>query len=239
MKPRFVWSLPMAEIRALGPLRRWADVESLEAGPLVWLRASSLAEDEWELVRRLPGADRFTVIDDGRLTRVGCLVPCSRMPSGAWQPLKHWLRVELPASAEPSPDAPAATLRLIRSTEEREAGWLQTTLEAWTTYAVAAPQVRLQRWLFVVDGRGVVVVRGSPLPTLPGLRLVDHGGIAVPAGWIWTPRLPADVVRDAFGLGAGETLLWTADGACRRIAPDDWVQATRSAVRLTAAAVQR
>jgi hypothetical protein len=233
VKPRFAWSLPTTEARALGSVRRWSGLETLERSPLVWLRAGRLEDEQWELVRRLPGADRYTVLDDGQLLPVGGIVPRGRLPDGVWQPLDRWLAVELPTADEPAAAPSPASLQLVRSVVEREATWLQTSLAAWTAYVALAPQVRLARWSFVADRRGRIVVRGAPLPPLPGLRFVDHSGIVVPVGFTWSPHLPADVLRETFDLQKDDSLLWTPDGACERIAADDWVQATRSAARLT------
>lgn len=233
VKFRFAWSMPLAELRALGSIRRWSGLEGLSAAPRIWLRAQSLEDEQWERVRRLPGADRYLVLDDGQLLPVGCMVPRGRLPEGEWRPLDRMLAVVLPPTDDPCV-APAPTpLRLVRSNQEREATWLQTSLTEWANYAAVAPQVRLARWSFVADRRGRVVVRGAPLPPLPGIRFVEQSGIAVPSGCAWSPSLPVDVVREAFALTANECLLWTADGACERIAADDWVQAARSAVRLT------
>jgi hypothetical protein len=236
MKPRFAWTLAKADVRALGAVRRWSGVEALELPSLVWLRAPSLEDEQWERVRHLPGADLFTVLDDGQLVPFDALVPRGYLPVGDWQPLDRWLSVELPHAGETTTLTQTTTLKLVRSTTERDATWLQTSTTDWAAYAVAAPQVRLARWSFLADRRGCIVVRGTPLPPLPGLRFVEQSGIAVPLGWTWSPNLPVDVVREAFGLAANESLLWMPDGACERIAADDWVQATRSAVRLTTAA---
>ena len=68
------------------------------------------------------------------------------------------------------------------------------------------------------------------LPPLPGQRWVEQEGIAVPAGWTWTPAVEAALVRQVFGLAAGDVALWHADGAWERIAGDEFVRATRAAV---------
>ena len=239
VKPRFAWSLPTTQVRALGAVRRWSGVEVLAALPLVWLRAAQLADEQWELVRRLPGADRYTVLDDGQLIGVGNLVPLGRLPAGGWQPLQHWLEVELPPADEPLTLPESATLRLVRSTAEREATWLRISFSAWMDYVITAPQVRLARWSFVADHRSAVVIRGAPLPPLPGFQFVESDGIAVPLGWSWSPSLPADVLREVFTLEPNESVLCLPDGRCERITVDDWVQATRSAARLTEAALLR
>ena len=68
---------------------------------------------------------------------------------------------------------------------------------------------------------------------MPGQRWVEHEGIAVPAGWTWTPAVEAGLLRQAFELAEGDVALWHEDGAWERIAADELVRATRAAVRAT------
>lgn len=240
VKPRFVWSLPRSEVRALAELREWSGVELLAdplstGAPLVWLRAAALGDEQWSRCSRLPGVDRYTVCEDRRLVRVGALVPCGRLPEGTWSPLRERLPILLPRPGEAAPRLPAPTkLALVRSGEPVEPNWLQTSLAEWTAYVVAAPQVRLARWTFSASPDGRVVVRGAPVPPIAGARFVERSGLVVPAGYAWTPAVEPEVVRAALGLAAGDFAWFTVDGAWRVISAGDWVQASRSAVRLTA-----
>ena len=114
----------------------------------------------------------------------------------------------------------------------------------WAAYAVAAPQVRLDRWRFAVAGDGRVAVHcqfqsrqvtnlSYILPPLPGQRWVEQEGIAVPAGWTWSPAVETAILRQVFGLAAGDLALWHTDGTWERIAADEFVRSTRTAVRET------
>jgi hypothetical protein len=85
----------------------------------------------------------------------------------------------------------------------------------------------------VADDRGRVIVRGAPLPPLPGVRLVEQDGIAVPAGWTWYPAIDAVVVRELLSLKSEDSARWNTAEGWQRISASDWVQTTRSAVRLT------
>jgi hypothetical protein len=238
MNARFALSLPHADTGSLGAvslgtLRRWPGLEVLETADSVWVRSPHLDDEQWEYCRRLPGADRFTLTDDGRLLAVGMLVPHGRLPAGLWRPITDWLGVELPTSDSAPPPPKPSGLALVRSTIERDAAWLLTTLDAWSAYTAIAPQVRLACWSFAANSTGLVLVRGTPLPPLPGTRFVEMEGIAVPLGFAWSPAMPAAVLRRVFKLEKDDAVLWTADGMRRRIAAGDWVRATRSAVRLT------
>jgi hypothetical protein len=235
VKPRFSWSLPIAEVRALAVLREWRGVEVLEAPPLVWLRAETLDDERWARCLHLPGVDRYTVIDDGRLVPAGALVPHGRLPQGAWSPLRDRVQLQLPSSSGGPRSVPAPTpITLVRSVEPAEPNWLLTSLAEWTAYVVAAPQVRLARWSFIASPDGRVVVRGTPIPPIAGTRFVEQSGIVVPAGWTPTPAVQPEIVRESLKLSPGDTAWFTVDGAWRIISRSDCVQASRSTVRLTA-----
>jgi hypothetical protein len=234
MNGRFALSLPLADAALLGPLRRWPAVEVCRVDNSIWLRAASLQDEQWEYCRRLPGADRYEVLKDGQLRPAGKLVPRGILPSGPWEPLAAWLRVELPRADTSLAAAPQMALKLVRSSEPRATSWLLTDMDGWRRYVDTAPQTRLARWTFAADALGAVIIRGTPLPPLRGTQYVEANGIGVPAGWTWSPAVDAAVVRAALRLEEGACALWQADGAWQRIVADDWVQATRSAVRLTA-----
>jgi hypothetical protein len=211
----------------------WPTVELLEADGRIWLRATGLEDTQWEQCRHLSDADRYTVLEDGQLIAVDSVVPLGRLPDGAWQPIARFIEAELPVAHWPGKSPAPLPVGLIRSNEPREVNWLVVRLDAWTRYAVTAPHVRLARLSFAATRDGRAIVRGQPLPPLQGERFVEVEGIAVPAGWTWQPAVEPAVLGDVFGLSPGDSVLWTSDSEYHKICADDWVQATRSAVRLT------
>lgn len=235
---RFALALRAADAPLLALLRPWR-VEVCIGDHTLWLRAERLDEAQWDHCRRLPGADRFTVLDDGQLLPVGAAAPRGYLPAGPWQPLADWLRVGLPPAGVPLSRPSTVRLALIRSSSEAEPSWLLTDADTWCRYAETAPQVRLARWSFAATAAGQVAVRGTPLPPLPGERLVDHGGIVVSAGWSWAPAVEPGVLRQVFSLAEGDSALWLADSSWHRIHEADWVQASRSAARLTLEELRR
>lgn len=233
MKAQFAIRLPKECAAHLGPLRRWSAFEACEEEDAIWLRAANLTVEQWEYCRRLPGADRYEVLPDRQLLPAGALVPRGFLPGGPWEALAVRLKLELPPAESAFAVPPRAALRLVRSSEPRAASWLLTTMREWGAYVETAPQVRLDRWTFAVDATGSVVVRGAPLPPLPGVQCVEQAGIGVPSGWTWSPAVDAAVVRAVLRLDEGNCALWLSDGAWQKIEAGDWVRATRSAVRLT------
>jgi hypothetical protein len=188
---------------------------------------------QWQLAA-VAGARRFSVLADGQLLPPGARVPQGWLPQGPWTALLRWMGFELPPAVLAGRSEATAPLALVRSDRMEDASLLLARFDLWAAYAVTAPQVRLDRWRFAVAADGRVAVHGRPLPPLPGQCWVEREGIAVPAGWTWTPAVEAALVRQVFALAAGDVALWHADGAWERIAGEQFVRATRAAVRETA-----
>ena len=227
------WALRLdrRDTASAGRLRQLAGVEVCEQGDAIWLRGRPTGEKhDWRLAA-VPGAERFTILDDGQLLPEGRRVPRGRVPSGPWMPIDRWIVLSVPPGQFAGRTEESVPLRLVRSAIETEAAVLLTTAETWAAYAIEAPQVRLDRWRFALAADRRVAVHGRPLPPLPGSRWVEEQGIAVPAGWTWSPAVAATVVRGAFGLAAGDVALWHEDGSWEHIRADDFVKASRSAVR--------
>jgi hypothetical protein len=102
------------------------------------------------------------------------------------------------------------------------------------------PLHRLRPLRFVVnDACSEVLVRGKPLPSIPGERFVLQAGLATPVGLAWSPPVGPSVIRAWLGLRDGTMALWRADGGGRggsgggisEIAEDAFVAASRRAGR--------
>jgi hypothetical protein len=248
MTGRWALSMPPSEAAALRGLRRAAGVQVCESASSIWLRGESCDERLEQRLRKIPGGRRFTVLADRQLQPSGGRVPDGFLPEGPWKPLADWLGVELPAagwSGESSERLQITIERAVPPVDEATAAptLLLTTLSAWAAYARTAPQVRLERWSFVADETGRVLVRGAPLPPLPGERFVEQGGVAVPLGWHWRPAVEPAIVREGLArecpaLAENDLAISFRDGTWQRIPADSFVRADRSAVRLTAEAVR-
>jgi hypothetical protein len=218
-------------LAAVGHLRQVADIEVCEQPDQIWLRGPALEEKLHRPLAAVPGARRFYVLPDGQLQPVASRLPKDWLPRGPWSSLSKWLALDLPRASLGGRLEQRAPMVLVRSAHAETASILLTTIGSWEAYASRAPQVRLDCWRFAVADDGRVVVRGEPLPSMPGQRWVEHEGIAVPAGWRWSPPVEAAVVRTVFGLGPGDVALWETEGTWQRIRAADFVPATRSAVR--------
>lgn len=237
MSHQWVVQLRPTEAASLGRLRRRPGLEVCEHPDALWLRIRD-PEEGWEAeIRALPGR-RFGVLSDRQLVPLGRRVPMGSLPEGPWIPLSEWMPLQVQPAAFSGKVTDKVPLRIVRGGQPAEANVLLTTAEVWQEYAIRAPQVRLDRWAFAMSDDGQVVIRGEPLPPLRGTRFVEKSGVAAPVGWTWTPAMNPEIVRAALGLQKEDLALVRLDGRWDHIGADDFVRATRSAVRVSTEAMK-
>lgn len=218
---------------ALAAIRLSSGIEVAAAGQEIWLRGQRGDDSLNEKLSGLPANVRYEWLNPDQLRRIDQRVPSGRFPALQWQPLAAWLQVELPVAALPALEPRPVSLRLIRSAEEREPELLLTDIEAFQKFASAAAQVRLGRLQFAAAAAGRVLVRGQPLPPLPGCRYVLHCGIAVPAGFAWQPAVSPEVLARRFAVSGAALVLWNEDGTITRLHGEQFIPVSRSAVQAT------
>ena len=232
----FPWVIRLAreDAGSLAGLRLLPRLEVAEAGTSLWLCGPPGDESLDLKIAALPAEERFELIGTKQLRLLNHRVPSGTLPTMSWQPLSDWLQVELPSPGLPGNQPSGISLRLLRSSIEHEPEILLTTLAEFEEFSTHAAQVRLDRLQFAADDQGRVLVRGTPLPPLPGKRFVLHGGVAVLAGFHWSPPVSVDVLCRRLGASNEALVLWHDDGTLTRFHAEQFVDATRSGVRQTA-----
>ncbi len=241
------WVLTLAakDASALAALRLAAGVEVGEASETLWIRSRQPTASTQDRLRKLPAIERYEWFDSERLCRLGSLIPCDRLPDLRWQPIDGWLKIEMPAAALPatplteSSRSRAIQIRLVRSDRETVANGLLTTLNHWTQFGSQAPEIRLRGLQFAVNGAVEVLVIGEILPPLPGTCYCILEGIAVPAGLEFYPAVDAGVLRNRLAIAAESLVVFYQDGTFSRLQAEQWVAASRSAIRATVEAFKR
>ncbi|MCA9025100.1 MAG: hypothetical protein KDA86_07790 [Planctomycetaceae bacterium] len=229
MTPAWVARLPLAEAICAARLRIDPDIRAAEHDGHLWFSATGTGDAE-DFRHRLPEASLFSVGDDGQLIPWGNRVPTDHLPELHWQPLSALLPVVTPVALHAGRPQNRTQLSLVPSSNVRTANVLETSLSSWADYAVTAPKVRLQRWLFAISAEGDAIIRGEPLPPLPGRLYVDHDGIACPAGWVWSPTIDAQVIREMLGVQPSDLAIMD-HSSFTIINARDFMNATRSAIR--------
>jgi hypothetical protein len=232
----FPWLICLArqDAAALATVRLTPGLEVAETEEHVWVRGHKPDERVAAQLKGLPALHRYEVTQDNYLRRIDERIPRQPLPQFKWQPLQHWLQVKCAPAALPAQAPDRSLIVLVRSFDERAPDLLLVSLNTWLAFAEVASEVRLQRLSFAANDRGEVLVRGQPLPPLPGERYVLLENIAVPAGYRWEPAVAAGVVAHCFGVPASSIALWRDDGTVEQISAEQFIPATRSAARSTA-----
>ena len=232
------WAVELAgrAASAAAELRMEAGIEVLEAAGSLWLRGKAGDEPIDLMLRGLPGAIRYEILADGQLRPEGKRLPDGRLPDGPWVAIKSWAAVELPLATLAARCTERTPIALERASTTDEPSILVAAFADWSEFAARAPQVRLEKLMFAASADGRVVVRGRPLPPIPGPRFYEQSGVAVACGRGWPSWLTADLVRATLEIAPGSLALFSPAGTWEEIAADQFFRATRSAVRLTAEA---
>jgi hypothetical protein len=240
-QPNFTWAANVSceAVAALGPVRLIRGLEALAADGEVWVRGPQLEAADREAVRRVPWQVRYELLEGEHLRRAGRLLPESQLPRGAWTRLPEFLRAEMPAptTGGSAPLSVPVELRPDSHEPQSEPGILEVRTSEWLAWVETAPGIRLERLAFALDAASPdrVLIRGTPLPPLPGLRFLEEKGVAVPAGSRWWPHVSAATLRAAFGVEKNQLILLRPEQSWVRVPRTAWIGATRSAVRLTLA----
>lgn len=227
-------AVALAAADRLGSVRRHPGLEACLTEDRLWLRWHDEAPDLIYLIRCLPESDRYSVLADGRLLACGSRVPRGRLPNGDWLPLQRLLTCTLPAARRGGEEPAQISPLLVRTDVVQPAVLILLTMSAWRQWAETASAVRLSVLTFARSQDNMVLVRGQPLPALPGPRFIIENGIASPCGFCWQPGNGAELLALRLRLKTGD-LAWfeSVESDCQIIAADDFVVASRSALRLT------
>lgn len=233
------WAICLArdDGSCLAELRLFQDIEVAGTGTQLWVRGRHSDERLGPKLAGLPALRRYAWLPPAQIRPLAGRIPAGQLPELNWQPLETWLQIQVPVGALPASLPDPVVLQLVRSAREQEPELLLASLQALGAYAASAPQVRLARLQFAADAAGRTLIRGRPLPPLPGSRFVLHGAVAVPAGFAWEPAVAAGVLERRFGATGGLLVLWHEDGTFSRLHDEQFVPLSRAGVRASLAAI--
>jgi len=222
-----------ADLTCLGGVRNLPGLQVAEASGQLWLRGLPPTGEQPLAVRALPAHTAYTLDAQGRLFPAGSATPVARLPELSWQAIQSFVPLEMPTAALPAQGALPYRPRLLASNRAEPGAGLLTTLAAWQAYAESAPEIRLQPLRFAVAADGRVLLLGTPLPPLPGQELWQQESLLLPAGFDLEAPLLGPLLAQKLNPANDGLVLLGEDGSWEKVALDNLVPATRSAVRLT------
>lgn len=224
--------LPLSAAAEIQALRLLPGIEVGEDGDSVWLRGEAASDDLEARLKTLSAAARYVCLPEGRLRERTSRLATATLPALTWKPLRVWAEVMLPPSQLPAGLPCRLQLRLVAACEAGVSNALSLTFDAWWSWVVEAPLVRLAPLVYATRPDGMTLVLGLPLPSAQGRHLVARGGVILPAGYACSPDVTMPVIRRVFGAAEHELVYWDEAGA-RLLNRDLFVPASRASVRAT------
>lgn len=211
-------------------LRLDARVMARRVDGALWLRGTGLDALLTRRLAALRGSLRGLVDELGHFRPSGSRVPYCTLPEHGWVPLAEILVPGVRSTNLPGLAPEPVDLALERSECEATCEMLALPFAAFLAWGLAAPGLRLAPLAFAVADDGRTLVRGKPLPPLPGTLFTIEDEVAVPAGHRIATRIP----RGTFATSAGALVVLGTDGSLQRIPREAFARATHSALRSTA-----
>lgn len=233
MTQQWVLRLPAAQFKSLGAIRLEKGIQASASEHEIWLRGNRLDENLTRKLRSIPDAELFHLQPDQQLIPAGRQVPLGYLPETDWQPVTDWYTVQLNPPALAGMTEERIPFHLVRSQHNLPANVLLTTLVRLKDLVDDSPQLRLNPLQYAVDSTQRAIIFGSPLPAVEGSYFCEQKGVAVEAGWTWTPDIDVEVLQSLFHLNRGDLLILHADQSRELIRADQFTPLTRSSVRLT------
>lgn len=227
-----VMILPASAYNALGNVRTIPRLAAARHGGQIWLRGISPHQPE-KALRQLPVLHTYLLDAEERLFLPGKRTPHSALPCLSWEPMFSFIKAELPMSALPARLQERYMPVLAPSGVPAEVQALLTSLQTWKEYAETAPLIRLQRLRFAATEVGQVLITGTPLPPIPGKAYTIRYNILLPAGYDFDLPALASLTAARLNPENDALLLFHVNGQWERIPAQNFVRATRSAIRLT------
>lgn len=231
MKGAWAIRLALEDAGALASLRLVPGVEVSVTETAVWARCQHLDESLDATIRGLPVVTRYTWLEEDLLLEEGRRIPSGKLPSPPWVPIAHWMVPRLPLTASTAELPEPENLSLKRSTLEAPAHLLLTSLQDWNAYASTACEIRLAHLSFAINNLGQTLIRGNPLPPLPGQRWTEVEGVGIPLGYVWYPTVSSATLARVWGANPHRLVLWHPDGHAEWIQSEQFIPASRSNVR--------
>lgn len=229
-----VWAICIKPdgVDSLGPLRCMRGLQVCMEDEEIWVRGENLETLSSLEVRSLPAVGRYQ-IDTDRLLPLGKRLPVGLLPKGPWSPLQEWAEVDMARPLLPGKTLDRLALSLTPSESPAESNLLITSVEACRVWAEHASALRLARLSIASDlSQQRVLVKGTPLPPLPGARYVINDSVGLPTGYDFDLSISRVDVVSLLRLSPGQCALFEPDGSWSVFNDDDLTAATRSTLRL-------
>jgi hypothetical protein len=229
-----IYILSLQNAEALGAVRCLPGLQVAVHNDAIWLRGIHAPD---VALQQLPVQQTLAAGADGLLFQPNALTPVATLPTLNWQPLPAFLSLQAPVAAMPGAMPAPVFIQLVPAAKAATGYALLTTLALWQQYAETAPAVRLQPLQFAVSDKAEVLITGQPLPPLPGTEYWMWQGMLLPNGYDFEIPLAAHFISQKINPDSKALILFDTAGRWQAIDKNNFVPATRSAIRQTVVSV--
>lgn len=229
----YIFQMAGVSGEALASLRLMRGLKVAEQDSTVWLRGIPFSEKLPNEIWELPAKHIYTLDKENNLFPIGTRVPVAKLSELVWIPIQQYVKVEAPVSAIRGEMKETVAVRLVPSSEMQAGQALLTEIAQWKAYADTAPLTRLKRLSFAASELNAVLLIGTPLPPLPGREYWMIEKMLLPCGYDFEIGLMRSLLPRKLNPDGDGFILFDTDGSWQKINADNFVTATRSAVRMT------
>ncbi|MGC4014500.1 MAG: hypothetical protein QM755_08305 [Luteolibacter sp.] len=227
---RLIGLVASADLQSLAPWRAAGWELSPADQDRLWLRMK--ADDE-VVFMTLPLVGRWLEGGDGLMTRMGKRVPEQVAPSGGWTSLATLLPIGPPHRGAVGMPPMPVSWTLEPDDADQPTTALMCRWPDFMAWALEAFAPRLECLMFARCDDDRVFVTGHPLPPVRGQGYHPAGQLWLPGGYQLPAHLWPELLEERLRLGASRFALLYPDGSHEEMAEENFVRATRAAVRLT------
>jgi hypothetical protein len=227
-----VLKLSKADKTHIAAVRCHHDLIVAETGDAIWIRGISSADYLSSPAKLLPAINTFTLDKDDHLFLAGSITPITKIQKLEWVKIAEYCNVEMPTAAIPAKVETTYQVKIVPSDNSRNTGALITTLDQLKLYAESAAEVRLKSFRFAVSENETTILIGDPIPPIEGKEYWIEHNILLPVGFDFEIPFVSKLVLDKVN-SKNHLLIFNEDTNYEMISSDQFVEGSRSAIRLT------
>ena len=225
--------ISLADVNQLGSIRTIPGVLVARFGKCIWLKCKYDGSNIHVKLKGIPAIHMYWMDMEENLFLLDTLTPIMKLPELKWVSLIDFIKVDMPIAALPGQVKTSYKPKIIKSDTVNIGTALLTNLQSWKMYAESASATRLNLLRFAVSEEGMVLIIGNPLPSLPGQEFWNVGNIYISSGYNFEFFFVASLLQEKCNENKSLYLFYTKEGHYASINKEDFVKATRSAIRLT------
>jgi hypothetical protein len=225
--------LSVKDLESLGTVRALPRLSAAVDGELIWVRGIRQAEFSELRFRQIPAIYTYMVDEDDYLFGLAEITPVGKLKDLPWTSMIEFLSVDLPVSGLPCKLTEKINIKITPSDVLEKGSALLTDLHIWKLYIETAALIRLRKLKFAMREDNKVLIIGTPLPPIPGREFYLKNDIMLPSGYNFEFNIVWDMIPEILNPDKNSIILIDTQSNCHIIAESNFVDASRSSLRLT------